>query len=198
VADWLRDAAEGSSIALVGHLPFLDRLASLLITTTRTPTSSSSAWVVSSSSCRVGGPGFALALDTGARDRVAVRGCWSESFPTTRCIRNRRWHELHPLTVAPTCPMSAQRRLDQRSRGRQRRTIRRPRQPPPRRAGPPGTLCLLRRADAHVPAANTRVWAGPTTSATAALPDAYLRLLTLTGASEAHRPARKMSASGPC
>ena len=32
VADWLRDAAEGSSIALVGHLPFLDRLASLLIT----------------------------------------------------------------------------------------------------------------------------------------------------------------------
>jgi hypothetical protein len=80
VADWLRDAAEGSSIALVGHLPFLDRLASLLITTTRTPTSSSSAWVVSSSSCRVGGPGFALALDTGARDRVAVRGCWSESF----------------------------------------------------------------------------------------------------------------------
>jgi phosphohistidine phosphatase len=32
VADWLRDAAESSSIALVGHLPFLDRLASLLIT----------------------------------------------------------------------------------------------------------------------------------------------------------------------
>ena len=32
VADWLRDAAEGGSIALVGHLPFLDRLASLLIT----------------------------------------------------------------------------------------------------------------------------------------------------------------------
>ena len=32
VADWLRDAAEGSSIALVGHLPFLDRLASSLIT----------------------------------------------------------------------------------------------------------------------------------------------------------------------
>jgi len=32
VADWLRDAAEGSSIAVVGHLPFLDRLASLLIT----------------------------------------------------------------------------------------------------------------------------------------------------------------------
>jgi phosphohistidine phosphatase len=32
LADWLRDAAEGSSIALVGHLPFLDRLASLLIT----------------------------------------------------------------------------------------------------------------------------------------------------------------------
>jgi phosphohistidine phosphatase len=32
VADWLRDAAQGSSIALVGHLPFLDRLASLLIT----------------------------------------------------------------------------------------------------------------------------------------------------------------------
>ena len=32
VAEWLRDAAEGSSIALVGHLPFLDRLASLLIT----------------------------------------------------------------------------------------------------------------------------------------------------------------------
>jgi phosphohistidine phosphatase len=31
VAEWLRDAAEGSSIALVGHLPFLDRLASLLI-----------------------------------------------------------------------------------------------------------------------------------------------------------------------
>ena len=32
VADWLRDAAAGSSVALVGHLPFLDRLASLLIT----------------------------------------------------------------------------------------------------------------------------------------------------------------------
>ena len=32
VADWLRDAAVGSSIAVVGHLPFLDRLASLLIT----------------------------------------------------------------------------------------------------------------------------------------------------------------------
>ena len=32
VADWLRAAAEGSSIAVVGHLPFLDRLASLLIT----------------------------------------------------------------------------------------------------------------------------------------------------------------------
>src|SRR5207249_11864483 len=40
---------------------------------------------------------------------LAVRGCWPGSFPTTRCIRNRRWHELHPLTIAPTCPMSAQR-----------------------------------------------------------------------------------------
>jgi phosphohistidine phosphatase len=32
VADWLRDAAESTSSALVGHLPFLDRLASSLIT----------------------------------------------------------------------------------------------------------------------------------------------------------------------
>jgi phosphohistidine phosphatase len=31
VAQWLRESAEDSSIALVGHLPFLDRLASLLI-----------------------------------------------------------------------------------------------------------------------------------------------------------------------
>src|SRR5207244_10389301 len=29
VADWLRDAADSSSIALVGHLPFLGRLVSL-------------------------------------------------------------------------------------------------------------------------------------------------------------------------
>jgi len=32
LADWLRAAPEGSSIALVGHLPLLDRLASSLIT----------------------------------------------------------------------------------------------------------------------------------------------------------------------
>ena len=31
VAQWLRESVEDSSIALVGHLPFLDRLASLLI-----------------------------------------------------------------------------------------------------------------------------------------------------------------------
>jgi phosphohistidine phosphatase len=31
VAKWLRESAEDRSIALVGHLPFLDRLASLLI-----------------------------------------------------------------------------------------------------------------------------------------------------------------------
>jgi hypothetical protein len=62
----------------------------------------------------------------------------------------------------------------------------------------PGTLCLLRRADAHVPSANTRVWAGPTTSATAALPDAYLRLLTVERRLGSSQAARKMSASGPC
>jgi phosphohistidine phosphatase len=31
VAQWLRESVKDSSIALVGHLPFLDRLASLLI-----------------------------------------------------------------------------------------------------------------------------------------------------------------------
>ena len=32
VADWLRDAADESPVAIIGHLPFLDRLTSLLIT----------------------------------------------------------------------------------------------------------------------------------------------------------------------
>ena len=31
IADWLHDFTDASSLALVGHLPFLDRLASLLV-----------------------------------------------------------------------------------------------------------------------------------------------------------------------
>ena len=105
VADWLRDAAESSSIALVGHLPFLDRLASLLIT------DDENTHVVE---FRMGGlvklvpksegPRFHGRLESGTRDRVAVLGRRSGSLPTGRRIRRRRSTSAIPAWVAPTCP----------------------------------------------------------------------------------------------
>jgi hypothetical protein len=197
VADWLRDAAEGSSIALVGHLPFLDRLASLLITTTRTPTSSSSAWVVSSSSCRSRRPRVRTRLGYG-RQR-------SRSRPRllVGILSDHALHSESPLARAPSSygcahvPNVCSATFGPEITG----------SPTTNNPTPAPTATTPRWSAGHSMLASPRRCAcargqhsglgRPDHIRYRGLPDAYLRLLTLSGASEAHRPARKCQPLAP-